>query len=652
MTNLRTIILWQCLCALIACSKNFAQFDRQVDSLSKLISLAKMDTNHVKALNDLGGFMIRRMDAKQTLLYLNKADSLARVINYLPGILVANNRLGIYYQIKNERKRSQEFFLKALEVAKQTNNKKGQADVISNIGINYCNLGEYSKALDNYLAALNIRKSLKDPDGISSSMMSIANIYYLQYKYKMALECYEAIVYDTVNRPDAYFYAEAVYNAGLVYIQLKEYQKALSYFDKALQIDNEIGDKQGVALVYLNIGSVYMLEKNYTKALEYLEKALGILTEVDDKRNLSEAYGQMGQLYDSIKQPKKAEECFDKMLTISQEIGSLLNEKKAYHFFSDHYMEQKDYKLAYEYYVGFKSAEDSISRVANQQALAELQAEYETEKKENEIQSLKAQQSLQAAENRQKNLLIIASFVLLAVLSITIFLFYNRRQLKRKNELERKNYELERNALSAQMNPHFIFNSLASISGFVSENDKDRAIEYLGIFSRLIRHNLEQSRESLVGVSQEARMLRSYLHLEQLRHNHKFDFDITVEAAINESVAIPPMFVQPFVENAVLHGIAPKEGQGKIAIHFSLLNEEYIVCEVSDNGIGVTESKRRKEQYESYHRSLAMTITKERMEIMNAQDEEKIRIETAELDPQKDGTNGTRIRIFFLAEYI
>jgi two-component sensor histidine kinase len=329
-----------------------------------------------------------------------------------------------------------------------------------------------------------------------------------------------------------------------------------------------------------------------------------------------------------------------------------LNEKKAYHFFSNHYVKQKDFKLAYEYFAGFKAAEDSITKRSNLQAMAELQAKYETEKKENEIQSLKTEQSLRAAESRQKNLLVIASFILLAVLSIAVFLFYNRRQLKRKNELERKNYELERNALSAQMNPHFIFNSLASISGFVSENDKDRAIEYLGIFSRLIRHNLEQSRESLVGVSQEARMLRSYLHLEQLRHNHKFDFEITVDAAINESMAIPPMFVQPFVENAVLHGLAPKEGPGKITIHFSLKDQEYIMCKISDNGIGIKESKRRKQQYENYHRSLAMTITKERMEIMNAHDEEKIRIETSELDIEKDGTNGTQVGIFFLAEYI
>lgn len=652
MSRFKVFVFLQILWSALVGPKIFAQYDRQIDSLKKLLTQTRMDTTYVNVLNDLGGYMIRRNDGKQVLLYLNRADSMARTLGYLPGILVANNRIGIYYQIKNEDARSQIYFKKALEVAKLTGNKKGQADVISNIGINHCNQGEYAKALEYYLQALSIRKTLKDAHGVNSSLMSIGNIYYLQTKFKDALECYETIVSDSLNEHDVYFYAEAVYNAGLVYYQLHNYTKALDYFNRTLRIDKEIGDDQGVALVYMNIGTSYMQQKNYKRALEYFQESVSILSKLEDKRGMSEVYGEMGQLYDSIKQPKKAEECFTKMLELSQEIGSLLNEKKAYRFFSNHYLEQKDFKLAYDYFTGYKAAEDSIIKRTNTQVMTELQAKYETEKKENEIQALKAEQSLRASEERQRTLLVIASFVFVAILSITIFLLYNRRQLKRKNELERKNYELERNALSAQMNPHFIFNSLASISGFVSENDKEKAIEYLGIFSRLIRHNLEQSRESLVAVSQEARMLRSYLHLEQLRYNHKFDFEITVDDEINESMAIPPMFVQPFVENAVLHGIAPKEGKGKIAIHFKLSDQEYIVCEIVDDGIGITESKRKKAQYEEYHRSLAMTITKERMEIMNSHDEEKIRIETTELSKEKDGTSGTRIRLYFLAEYI
>jgi tetratricopeptide (TPR) repeat protein len=632
-------------------SKTHAQ-SRKIDSLIEILSKTKVDTVRVKLMNDIGGYMIRRPDKSKVTEYLLRADSLARSIGYLSGILIANNRLGIFFQNKQENQKANEYFFKALEISKQIGDKKGQADVISNIGISYCNAGEYSKALDNYLEALKIRKALKDPNLISSSLMSIGNIYYLQNKYDRALEFYQTIINDSINHPEQYFYAEALYNAGLSYVLLRDFQKAKTYFYKALDIDNEIGDKQGVALVYSNIGSVYTLERNFTKALEFSKHAISILTELDDKRSLSEAYGEMGQIYDSLKQPKQAQECYSNMLDLAQQIQSLLIEKKAYHFLSDHYSTLGDYKQAYEYYRGYKAAEDSIGKLTNMETMAELEAKFESEKKASEIEALKADQSLKESKSRQKNLLIISMFILIAITSITVFLFYNRNQLKRKNELERKNYELERSALSAQMNPHFIFNSLASISGFVAENEKDRAIEYLGVFSRLIRHNLEQSRESLIAVKNEAQMLKSYLFLQQLRFNNKFEFEINVHDLIDDSLAIPPMFVQPFVENAVLHGVAHIEGKGMICINFRKNGEDTIECEVMDNGIGITESKRRKQSSNSFHNSLAMTITKERMEIMNAHDIQKIRIITDEFTMKKHGKTGTVVKLLFAIDHI
>ncbi len=629
-----------------------AQNIRKIDSLKKLLSRTAVDTTRVQILNDLGGYMIRMPDHTKPLAYLISADSLAKNIGYLPGVLVANNRIGILYQNKHQNQKANDYFFKALEIAKQIGDKKGESDVISNIGISYSDIGEYSKALENYMVALKIRKKLKDPNLVSSSLMSIGNIYYLQYKYDKALESYEAIIKDTVNHPEQYFFAEALNNAGLSYVQLRNYPMAKIYYNKTLEIDKKIGDKQGVAIVYSNMGSVAILERDYPKALEFLKLAVKLLKELDDRRSMAEAYGEMGQAYDSLKQPKKAEECYLDMLDLSQQIQSLLNEKKAYRFLASHYSAQGDYKKAYEYFLGYKAGEDSINKIANLQTVAELQAKYETEKKASEIEALKADQSLKESKNRQKNLLIISTFVLVAILSLTVFLFYNRQQLKRKSELERKNYELERSALSAQMNPHFIFNSLASISGFVAENEKDRAIEYLGVFSRLIRHNLEQSRESLISVKNEAQMLKSYLFLQQLRFNNKFEFEINVQDLIDDSIAIPPMFVQPFVENAVLHGVAHIEEKGMIQINFRKNGEETIECEVVDNGIGITESKRRKQNTNSFHNSLAMTITKERMEIMNAHDIEKIRIVTDELTMEKNGKTGTVVKLLFAIDHI
>ena len=634
------------------CLGIYGQNFRKVDSLKKLLAKTAEDSNRVKILNDLGGYLIRVPDHKQPLGYLNRADSLATAIGYLPGVLVANNRIGILYQNKHENQKANAYFLKALEISKQIGDKKGESDVISNIGISYSDMGEYSKALDNYLEALKIRKKLKDPNLVSSSLMSIGNIYYLQFKFDKALEFYEAIIKDTINHPEQYFFAEALNNAGLSYVQLKNYAMAKIYYNKTLEIDKQIGDRQGVAIVYSNMGSVANLEGDFDKALEFLKLAVSLMLELDDKRSMAEAYGEMGHVYNSLKQPKKAEECYLKMLDLAQQVQSLFNEKKAYQFLSKHYNAQGDHKLAYDYFVGYKAAEDSINKIANLQTLNELQAKYESEKKAAEIEALKADQSLKESKNRQKSLLIISTFVLIAILSITVFLFYNRNQLKRKNELERRNHELERSALSAQMNPHFIFNSLASISGFVAENEKDKAIEYLGVFSRLIRHNLEQSRESLISVRSEAQMLRSYLSLQQLRFNQKFDFEINIHDQISDSIGIPPMLVQPFVENAVLHGVAHIEEKGMIKINFKKIGEDMIECEVSDNGIGISESKRRKQHSNLFHNSLAMTITKERVEILNAHNVGKIEIVTSEFTQERDGRTGTVVKLLFAIDHV
>jgi hypothetical protein len=184
-----------------------------------------------------------------------------------------------------------------------------------------------------------------------------------------------------------------------------------------------------------------------------------------------------------------------------------------------------------------------------------------------------------------------------------------RRQMEVVNEIR----NLERSALQAQMNPHFIFNCLNSIQNFIMENDKVMAMEYLGRFAKLIRLTLKSSAESQITLFEEVTILDNYLSLEKLRMNHTFDFQIKIEDDIDPyEVEIAPMLIQPFVENAVIHGMKDLEKSGLIKIDFKKKGDDLLV-QVKDNGQANNGSTKSPEKRKSY----GVSITKKRLDHIN-----------------------------------
>jgi tetratricopeptide (TPR) repeat protein len=634
----------------LSCFTAFSQYQRNLDSLHQLFLTTKNDSIKVDCLNDIGGFKVKMHDYNNALDDLLEAQSLSKKINYKDGLANALQRIGILLMNKNNYSEAMDYYKKAIAIKKELGDKKGIADCTSNMGIIYSDQGEYTKAIEHYFAAFKIREEIKDTYGTAISLISIANIYFLQNNYKAALDHYfQSLKLNGIEKYRS-FIAEVKSNIGLTYFRMNNVDKGLQYFNEAMKIDEELGDKQGIAIAKSDLGNVYAARKDYKTSLELLNESRTLFAEIGDKKGLSEICFEMGCIYDSIGEHLKAMDQFKEQLVISSEINSRVNMKNAYLGLSEIYKKTNNYSEAYKYYTLYKAMEDSLRDESVSKTVAELEGKYKTEKKEKEILALKNDQALKDEENKRRNQLIFGSIIIGLAISVSIFLLYNRRQLQKKNALEKKNFELERNALASQMNPHFIFNSLGSISGFVAENEKEKAIEYLGVFSKLIRYNLEQSREQLVSVDQEARMLKVYLHLQQLRFDNKFSYEVGVGEEVDATVALPPMFVQPFVENAILHGVIPKEGKGNILVSFGLNEKEELVCRISDDGIGIEESKKRKSIFNTKPKSLAMTITEERKEIINSKNKEKIRIT---VDNGYNGSaTGTTVKLTFPLEYV
>lgn len=183
-----------------------------------------------------------------------------------------------------------------------------------------------------------------------------------------------------------------------------------------------------------------------------------------------------------------------------------------------------------------------------------------------------------------------------------------------KANLEKQMIELEQKALRMQMNPHFIFNALNTIKGYYSEGNDEKASDYISKFSMLLRLLLENS-EQLISLTTEIKMLELYIELTQIRYKNVFDYKIEVDTKLNpEDTAIPPLLLQPIVENAIIHGLAPKPNKGILHVSFILKNN-MLICIVDDNGIGLNASKEK--QQIKQHQSKAITITKERVSLLD-----------------------------------
>jgi sensor histidine kinase YesM len=244
-----------------------------------------------------------------------------------------------------------------------------------------------------------------------------------------------------------------------------------------------------------------------------------------------------------------------------------------------------------------------------------------------------------------KRVVIIAGIAVIALMGLFAIL-YNRRK---KARFDSEVMEVEMKALRAQMNPHFISNSLHSINKYVMENDKNNASAYLAKFASLMRLILENSREREVPLEQDLHALELYMQLELLRFNNSFTYHIQVDPLIDpENTLIPPMLLQPFAENAILHGLHNKEN-GIINIHVRKVNE-MISCVVEDNGNGDMEEPSMGTAESKQHKSLGKKIITERLNIINRLKKAKATLNIFQLKDAENKPGGVRVELLLPIE--
>jgi sensor histidine kinase YesM len=202
-------------------------------------------------------------------------------------------------------------------------------------------------------------------------------------------------------------------------------------------------------------------------------------------------------------------------------------------------------------------------------------------------------------------------------------------------------------ALRSQMNPHFIFNCLNSIKLYTAQNDKNSALEYLTKFSKLIRLIMENSRTDKIPLASELTALKLYIELEAMRFKEKLQYNIHVDKDVEiDYIEIPPLLLQPYVENAIWHGLMHKEEGGKIDVDITMVNAKTTLqINITDNGIGRRRSAELKSKTATAHKSYGMKVTSERLELINHMYKTGAEVKIFDLTDENNNSTGTTIII-------
>jgi hypothetical protein len=244
------------------------------------------------------------------------------------------------------------------------------------------------------------------------------------------------------------------------------------------------------------------------------------------------------------------------------------------------------------------------------------------------------------------SIITLLSFIIVFYFKYRIDLTKEKEQ--KKAEVSKQLAELEMKALLAQMNPHFTFNAINSIQNYILDNDVDKALSYLSDFSKIIRQTLENAVKEFIGLDEEIDYIQRYLKLEQMRFDRQFDFEIKVNAGIDrETTLIPPMIVQPYLENAIKHGLRHKKGKGKLSIQFGIEESNILSCFIEDNGVGRKASEKVNKTIRKNHNGAGMAITKKRIQkLKDVYNSELFKVGVIDLLSTNNRSQGTRVEIF------
>ncbi len=671
---------------------SYSQNRSKTDSLYKVLSFSKEDTNKVNTLIKIcNNYYSTNLDSLEK--FASQAEKLSRKIEFNKGIASSLYYLSFYNEQKGNPNKAIDISKMALSYLSSNNNSKIAGKLYGNIAGEYLNMGNVDSGMFYMTKSVQVQEFNHDSLGLIYSYIGMGRVYDDQGKYMKAVSYYSLALKIAELRKDSSEIAYSYWAISRPYCELGFYNLALKYDLKSIAINERLGGnfdaalgyetlsiiylngfkdlnkaeqamlkelslcklagvEQRNAIIYSSLANIYLQKNENDQAEKYEKMAIQFNEKIGDKNEQINSLLNLGSIYINQNRIVLAIENLKKCIALAQTIGRVDYILVADSLLSKAFYLSTDYKEAYDYRILEDHLKDSLFTEKNKKGMIEVQAKYETEKKDKELALQKANLNEQNAQLEKQGIIIYSAFsgVGLLVVIITLIVMINRRnKLKLKSDEERKKIEfknklmdLEQKALRSQMNPHFIFNALNSIQGYIATNDSEEATALLAKFAKLMRLILDNSREKIIPLENEIKMLQYYLELQQLSYTNKFNFKIELDAEIDvENIGIPPMLIQPFVENAIVHGIANKVEGGNIILRIKLLGE-YLQIEIEDDGVGRERALIQKKQLDTIHKSVGLLITKERIDIFNEEHQQQIKVDVLDLKDEKGNSTGTK----------
>lgn len=539
-----------------------------------------------------------------------------------------------YYKI------SISYFNKSTYFARLTKNKALIANNYNRIGVSYRQIDELKNAYIYHNKALNSALEIKNSRIQEYALNGIGNIHLVLNQPDKAIGYFRVSLKLAQTRGNLLGIAINSANIGKAYTLTENYPLAISYYCKSLRVNKQLNNRRGVRICYSEIGDIFLTTNQISKAIAFAKLSL---SESGSSEPIDSAsfYLTISRIHLTQKKYALGEANAQKAARIGLRIDSKSTARDAYSLLSTIYQKMNRSASYLKYYELALKYRDSTSREHAQKQVADLQQISDIERKDLQINQLTNESRIKKLEeSRSEHSLIIVVLCTTLAMMITFLLSkkITRKAIRTSNDFELK-------LLRSQMNPHFIYNSLNSIQRFIWSNSPEQASVYLSNFSMLMRKTLESMQYDHISLSKEIEFLVLYLELEKQRLSNGFDYTITLAEGLNaEDINIPPLIIQPFLENAIWHGIAPllQSNNGAISVNYSI-NGQFVTAQIEDNGIGVSRSKIIKASRPKTHDSAGVNLTTERLQMIyktnNIDHFNDITItDNSEQDPNRHGT--------------
>ncbi len=689
---------------LISSGDTVSAQNSKTDSLKKVVQIAK-DTTKIKALNQLA--MSIYYDNSDSALYLTDQAYLeAKNINYLNGMSYAMYAKFTIHVIRGEFYKAINYEKERILFLEKHKDNSKLFGAYRNLGWAMRLIGNSSEAIKAYDKSISIISKQEQYRHLvfrilidKATLLKDMGQYIKAHEtYTQALKEMEAVKNKEAIPVDI---KTALYHLAELYNEIGDIETSQTYYKKADQISFNFGNELDNIEAEASWKFTGFLDaKKFDSAFHYKKKLDEIYSKqphfrdtIVQKNLAMGGYAENGKLYAGLNQCDSA-------------IGQLV---KAQQYFKDRkigywvrvtsfplascYFKNGDYSKAKQYCTDFITQAESsqsgldlrdgyqlLSQVYEKigdkdnanlyyRKYAELKDQIKTDEFKQKLQLYKVEEREKQKQSsidqlKKEKRWLTSGIILLAISLASFFSFiwvqrkYNaKKRLLKEKEIELKQAEDERRiaslemmALRSQMNPHFIFNCLNSINRFVLRNDNEAASNYLTKFSKVMRMVLENSKQALIPLEEEVKCLELYIQMEQFRCRNSFRYYVKYHDGVNVSEAmIAPLLLQPFVENAIWHGLSPKEGEGKLGIEF-LQKEETLYCVILDNGIGRKKASELKSQLAEHHKSMGLQITNERLAAMGINHSIESPVQIEDLHDENGWPAGTKvtIRIFSL----